>query len=690
MEQQAGNLASIFPGGFQPLREPAPDDPYQAFLDVLAAHGLQVETLRPDTHRPVRVRTEDDDADEKSGWYRFWLDPIPHGVYGDWRLGTSEKWSVRDESTLDPQTLAAVRKAHEEAAKRDREERERLQQAAAEEAAKIVAQCTPAPANHPYLKAKGIQPLTALLAGDGRLVIPIYDERMTLVSLQYIAGDGKKRFLTNGKIDGCFHLIGEPGPKILTAEGFATGASLHQATRLPVAIAFNATNLPRVARTLRGLYPSARLVLCADNDQWRTDKKNVGLQRANEAAATIPGSLVVIPRFREEHAERKPKDFNDLAALEGLTAVRAQIEAVLQTVGIDVYPASRWADRPVPERRWLLTDWIPMRQTTALYGDGGIGKTLVAQQLLTAVATNTGFLGREVASGTALGVFCEDDEDELHIRQDKINKMLGLNYHALHRLHLLSRVGQENLLMQFNGHDAGTLTHFWHELSATIARLKPALVMIDTAADTFGGNEINRSHVRQFVQGALTRLANEHDCAVLLCAHPSVAGMQSGSGAGGSTAWSNSVRSRLYLHKDEDSERTVLARKKSNYSASGEQIELLWNEGCFIPYGSAAHIPTTEQAIDQAFIDLLKYCERNKLKVSDRRNGQNYAPRLFTKKFKQRGHKWTAKQYESAMDRLLHGPSPSVFYSNDDPKRGTSLTTKKPAENDDGRSSVSD
>ena len=80
MEQQAGNLASIFPGGFQPLREPAPDDPYQAFLDVLAAHGLQVETLRPDTHRPVRVRTEDDDADEKSGWYRFWLDPIPHGV----------------------------------------------------------------------------------------------------------------------------------------------------------------------------------------------------------------------------------------------------------------------------------------------------------------------------------------------------------------------------------------------------------------------------------------------------------------------------------------------------------------------------------------------------------------------------------------------------------------------------------
>lgn len=656
MEQQAGNLASIFPGGFQPLREPAPDDPYQAFLDVLAAHGLQVETLRPDTHRPVRVRTEDDDADEKSGWYRFWLDPIPHGVYGDWRLGTSEKWSARDESTLDPQTLAAVRKAHEEAAKRDREERERLQQAAAEEAAKIVAQCTPAPANHPYLKAKGIQPLTALLAGDGRLVIPIYDERMTLVSLQYIAGDGKKRFLTNGKIDGCYHLIGEPGPKILTAEGFATGASLHQATRLPVAIAFNATNLPRVARTLRGLYPSARLVLCADNDQWRTDKKNVGLQRANEAAATIPGSLVVIPRFRGEHAERKPKDFNDLAALEGLTAVRAQIEAVLQTVGIDVYPASRWADQPVPAREWLLTDWIPMKQTTALYGDGGLGKTLLAQQLATAVATDKSFLGFNVAHGPVLGVFCEDDDSELHIRQDRINTMLTTRYADLHRLHLLSRVGQENLLMAFDGKDAGTLTHFWHELAATIAKLRPILVIVDTAADTFGGNENIRPQVRQYVQGALTRLANEHHCAVLLCAHPSAAGLQSGSGAGGSTAWNNSVRSRLYLSKDPATERTILTRKKSNYAAAGEEIQMVWSDGAFVPYqsGNVLTLPKVERDAERDFLLMMRGILDQGRPVSPAPNSPHYAPAQIKKRLTQRGKKsWTLEQLEGAMERLI-------------------------------------
>lgn len=386
MEQQAGNLASIFPGGFQPLRESAPDDPYQAFLDTLAAHGLQVETLRPDTHRPVRVRSEDDDADEKSGWYRFWLDPIPHGVYGDWRLGTSEKWSARDESTLDPQTLAAVRKAHEEAARRDREERERLQQAAAEEAAKIVAQCTPAPANHPYLKAKGIQPLTALLASDARLVIPIYDERMTLVSLQYIAGDGKKRFLTNGKIDGCFHLIGEPGPKILEVEGFATGASLHQATRLPVAVAFNATNLPRAARKLHSLYPAARLVLCADNDQWRTDKKNVGLQRANEAAATIPGSLVVIPRFREEHAERKPKDFNDLAALEGLVVAREQVEQTLNHAVIS-FQFLQVADFAAGKQGgWFIKHVLPRATLGMVYGESGSGKSFAVLDFAACVA----------------------------------------------------------------------------------------------------------------------------------------------------------------------------------------------------------------------------------------------------------------------------------------------------------------
>lgn len=683
MNQEHGNLSSIFPGGFRPLDERLPEDPYDAFARVLEAAGLQVEALQADTPRLVRVKTIDDDAGEKTGWYRFWIDPIPHGVYGDWRNGISEKWSSRQESELDPQTLAGVRKAREEAARRDQEERERLQAEAAKEAARIVSQASPAPLAHPYLKAKDIPPLTALLNADGRLVIPMQDEHGAIVSLQYIASDGKKRFLLDGRMYGCFHLIGEPGPKILVVEGFSTGATLHQATRLPIAVAFNAGNLPAVARNLRKLYPASRLVFCADNDQWRAEgKKNVGLVYANEAAASVSGSVVVIPQFRKEHAESKPKDFNDLAALEGLAVVRGQVDVALHTVGLEVYPASRWADRAVPERRWLLQDWIPMRQTTALYGDGGVGKTLLAQQLLTAVATNTGFLGMEIAMGTALGVFCEDDDDELHIRQHRINEMLGVQYKQLDRLHLLSRVGQENLLMQFNGHDAGELTHFWHELSATIARIKPVVVLIDTAADTFGGNEINRSHVRQYVQGALTRLGTEHNCAIVLCAHPSVAGMQSGSGAGGSTAWSNSVRSRLYLSRDESNSRTVLTRKKSNYSAAGDEIELIWNEGCFIPHriAEASNIPTTERAIEESFIDLLEQCDRNGLKVSPHNTGRNsYAPRIFAKIAKQRGLKWRQDQYEAAMEKLLYG-RPQRLFSHGTTKRGVTLSTKPPTE----------
>ncbi|MBF0562240.1 MAG: AAA family ATPase, partial [Alphaproteobacteria bacterium] len=113
------------------------------------------------------------------------------------------------------------------------------------------------------------------------------------------------------------------------------------------------------------------------------------------------------------------------------------------------------------------------------------------------------------------------------------------------------------------------------------------LVVIDTAADTFGGNEIARPQVRQFLS-RLTRLAQQIDGVVIVLAHPSQSGMSSGSGGGGSTAWSNSARSRLYLEIPEpESGRTVernariLTRKKSNYASIGDEITLKYVDGCF-------------------------------------------------------------------------------------------------------------
>ncbi|HIJ50357.1 MAG TPA: hypothetical protein HPP54_04755, partial [Nitrospinae bacterium] len=69
-------------------------------------------------------------------------------------------------------------------------------------------------------------------------------------SLQSIKESGKKSFFPNGKVSGGYHLIGDIGPLVLICEGYATGASLYEATGIPTVVAFNSGNLPKVVSEL--------------------------------------------------------------------------------------------------------------------------------------------------------------------------------------------------------------------------------------------------------------------------------------------------------------------------------------------------------------------------------------------------------------------------------------------------------
>lgn len=154
--------------------------------------------------------------------------------------------------------------------------------------------------DHHYLKRKGIQPHGAkvyhgsLTIGDmdcnGALMIPMMLSG-AVSSLQFINSDGQKRFLSGGEKGG--YLIGkiEAGAPICIAEGFATGASIHEATGYPVLIAFDAGNLLKIAEEVRTTYPEARIVLCADDDELGT-----GQRKATEAAQAV-GGLLAIPVF---------------------------------------------------------------------------------------------------------------------------------------------------------------------------------------------------------------------------------------------------------------------------------------------------------------------------------------------------------------------------------------------------------
>lgn len=249
-----------------------------------------------------------------------------------------------------------------------------------------------------------------------------------------------------------------------------------------------------------------------------------------------------------------------------------------------------------PEREWIVPDWLPKGVVSSLSGDGGMGKTLVAQQLLYAAGVGGKWLGLDVPKMASLGVFCEDDQDELHRRHVDIKTDLGFAVgNPFDHTWVWPRVGSDNLLVTFDRENRPLMSPFFADIMRHVMAKRVELLILDTVADLFGGNEIIRAQVNYFIKaacGSFIAKAKEAGfvLSVLLLSHPSQAGRNTGTGESGSTAWNNAVRARLYLTRPEDGlpEQRVLTRKKSNYSASGDdvKIDLIWQEGVLKPVES--------------------------------------------------------------------------------------------------------
>src|ERR1051325_7578102 len=112
---------------------------------------------------------------------------------------------------------------------------------------------------------------------------------------------------------------------------------------------------------------------------------------------------------------------------------------------------SSLADVEVPQRQWLVPDWVPMARPTAIYGGGGEGKTLLAQMLTTACAISALWLGLPVRRCNSLLLFCEDDVDEMQRRQADINRSFGCSFADLGAIRWLPRLGHDNALMSSDG-----------------------------------------------------------------------------------------------------------------------------------------------------------------------------------------------------------------------------------------------
>lgn len=322
------------------------------------------------------------------------------------------------------------------------------------------------------------------------------------------------------------------------------------------------------------------------------------------------------------------------------------------------YSAAELDGRPVPARQWLVEGMVPQKTVTLFSGDGGTGKSLLALMLAASAATGRAWLNIPVPKGRALFLSAEDDDDELHIRLDTIRRAMRLGWSDLAGLTVRSLAG-EDALLAVETKIALAQTALFDEIEARAAEEQPSLIVLDTLADLFPANENDRAAVRQFIS-ILRGLALRKKCAVLLLGHPSLTGLSSGSGTSGSTAWNNSVRSRLYLTRvieqatnyEADPDKRVLSTKKANYGRIGGELSLTWTDGVFIRDAEPQGLDRLAAGAkaERVFLHLLDAYTAQGRYVSAQ-PGPTYAPAMFASH--PESENVTKRAFKAAMDTLF-------------------------------------
>ena len=437
----------------------------------------------------------------KDSYYVLNMGPQPWGAYGDFKLDLHRTWCAK--TTLSP---AEKRSQQEQIARaRAAYEREKLtkHERAKATAQKIWNSAGPAPDDHIYLDAKGVKSY-GLRVHNGRLVVPLRNTQGELWSLEFITGNGKKRFLPNGKKRGLFFPIEGEGDVVYLVEGYSTGASVHEATGATVIVAFDAGNLLLVAQEYRAIHPNTPLVFAADNDAWRDDG-NTGIKKAKAAAQAVSAG-VAVPQFGD--VSTLPTDWNDLHQLEGLEVVRAQLETkATRTEGrprVEIITGAELAAKDFPEIRWTVDGIVP-EGAALLAGKPKMGKSWLALNMGVAVASGNKALGGLACErGAVLYLALEDNQRRLKKRQEKI--VAGGT--APEKLHFAT---------QWRRIDNGGLD----DIAQWIASHDDArLVIVDTLEKIRGRRRGSDVYAEDyFTIGQLKALADEHFISVVIVTH---------------------------------------------------------------------------------------------------------------------------------------------------------------------------
>ena len=336
-----------------------------------------------------------------SGWYVIFHDEIVGGSIGSWGTGQKINWHyIPNGYDWSPEQESMWQKKTEQRHKEAESLRVSAQEKTAKDAQKRWDELNEAPNDHPYLVLKGVRP-HGIKMGKGRLYLPMLDEKGTIVSLQSIDDKGSKLFMKGGRVKGCYFIIGTPTDRLLIAEGYATAASIYEATGLPIAVVFNSGNMISAIQSLKSRFPSLAFKICADNDVKGI--VNSGIQAALDAQDEL-GIDYIYPEFTEKEIERGASDFNDYDRIYGKDKLKQKFSDIKES---KFKPLSFSDVVSLPKPRWLIEDIFTFKSFGVIYGKPESCKTFVALDMALCIAHGLQWHGRDVIQGSVLYVVGE-------------------------------------------------------------------------------------------------------------------------------------------------------------------------------------------------------------------------------------------------------------------------------------------
>ena len=469
------------------------------FMDLAASVGIDTRDIQSfgPTDDIVRAATQDDKRGKRSGWYTVHEEAgLLYGVVGNWKTGEQVKFYGRDERTIDADLLRTMQ-LKQDAAKREAAE---LKRRNAAEAAEMIRHLKPAEDHHAYLVRKRIKPNGAMALGAD-ILIPLHDVSGNVVSTQTIGPDGEKTFRAGCTSRGMY-TIGGATPYAVICEGFATGASIHEATGLRVYVVFSAGNLPALIEDIASIEAlnGSQIIVAADNDASGT-----GQREAEKAAEKIGGAQILMP-------SEVGTDWNDIAIRrpDELKRAFAEIRPLFQSWEPLDFAA-------LPRRQWVYGHTYIRQFCSITVAPGGLGKSTLVLTEAIAMVTGRNLLGVEPGDPKRVIYFnAEDPLVELQLRVAAICLRFGIDQMELvGKLFLQS--GRENEILLAHGDPGELIEAAFTRIEAFLKFHAIDVVILDPLANMHESEEDNRTYRK--LGKRLSRMADAHNCAIHIVHH---------------------------------------------------------------------------------------------------------------------------------------------------------------------------